>query len=96
MKLRMPRPWTLFLLTFIVLVVGVVLRVGIRARRQIPAVHELSRYGMMRTTRRFGPNWLRNLASEERMLAVDEIDIASFYPNFERFKRMDREGQFAV
>jgi hypothetical protein len=95
MKLWMPRPLTLFLLTFVVVVAGVVLRVGIRARRQIPAVQELSRYGIVGTTHRFGPNWLRNLASEERMLAVDEIDIASFYPNFERFKRMDREGQFA-
>jgi hypothetical protein len=94
MKIGLPHPLSLFLLTLALVIVGLSLRFGVPAYRQWSAINNIHGYasigGLLHETdaRRAGPQWLRDLVGENRMTAFDEIEGLRFNPSIERHVRI--------
>ena len=90
MQLHVPRPlW--FAVPAVVLVLVVVgLGFGVPAYQQWTAVNEMSEFGCIDIGGRspVGPNWLRRLIGEERMLAFDDVQSFHFNPDINRHLRL--------
>ena len=70
--MKLPRPLFFAVVTVLMAVVPA-LRIGIPAYRQSVALQKLRPYGQVADVRRVGPEWLRRLVGEERMLPFDEV-----------------------
>lgn len=94
MKMRMPRPLTLFLLTAIFALVGLGVRVLAPAYRQQRAIRDLQRYGLLCDPRPVGPAWLRKIVGKERMLGFDDVAYANFRSDLGRLLRLEGAWNF--
>jgi hypothetical protein len=88
MKLRMPRPLALFLLTFGVVVGGLGLRFGIPAYQRGSSLGRLRNYADIGGIHRVGPEWLREFVGQSGRDALDDYDRMWFWQNPERFGRL--------
>jgi hypothetical protein len=92
MQLRVPRPIWFVVSAVMLVAIAVGLGFGIPAYQQWSAVNELRRYGQLHAVRRSGPEWLRRMVGEDRMVAFDEIEIVKFASDAERFERLNLSG----
>jgi hypothetical protein len=89
MRLRLPHPLLLFLLTVILVIAGAGLRFGIPAYHRWSAVKQLREYADIGGMRRVGPEWLREFVGQSRMDAFDDCDGSIWFSqNPQRFGRL--------
>lgn len=80
MKLRMPRPLTLALMTFVLVVATACLLFGLPIYRQQRALRAIEKCGgWIQDTRPFGPGWLRKLIGEQRLERFNWVTELSIY-----------------
>ena len=88
MKMRMPRPLTLFLLTFGVVVGGLGLRFGFPAYQKWSSLRRLRNYAEFGGMHKVGPEWLREFVGQSGRDALDDYERMWFWQNPERFGRL--------
>jgi hypothetical protein len=78
MKLRLPRPLSLFLLTILLVILGLALRIGLPIYKQQMAIRQVRRLGGEVEVRMNGPKWLSDRLPDcckEALGSVWQVDL---------------------